>query len=327
MKSPLVSIVIPTFNRADMLKKAIESALLQDYENIEIIVSDNASTDHTPDIISAFTDISKIRIFRNEQNIGMVANWRKALLEHVKGDWFLMLSDDDVLTDPSYIREAARMIEEHPELVMIYAGGRVVDAEGVEIGKLELPFPRVASGRDVFLSRGLIKPQDFTLCNVLFSTEVSKSVCAFSNDWNISCDSELFLKLCVIGDVGVVHRLVSDYTIHSNNLLPSVGKSADLFIGLSDSFVNPYVLAKESDHFNERELKEWVDRLLVPNLRATLLRSRFLLPHRHAKIRDSLIQRCGSLVNVAESQMTLSRQWRWWKKAKLAAIRRFVGLD
>jgi len=53
---PLVSIIIPTYNRANYLEKAIESVLKQTYENIEIIVSDNASTDNTMEVMQKYKD-------------------------------------------------------------------------------------------------------------------------------------------------------------------------------------------------------------------------------------------------------------------------------
>lgn len=56
IKNPLVSIIIPTYNRAELLKRAIESALAQTYKNIQIIVVDDASEDNTPEVVQSFKD-------------------------------------------------------------------------------------------------------------------------------------------------------------------------------------------------------------------------------------------------------------------------------
>ena len=70
---PKVSIIIPTCNRAAYLKLAIESILEQGYQDFEIIVTDNASTDNTEVVVSDFKN-EKIRYFKNEENIGVVKN-------------------------------------------------------------------------------------------------------------------------------------------------------------------------------------------------------------------------------------------------------------
>ena len=71
MEEKLVSIGIPTFNRSNLIKNAIQSALNQTYENIEIIISNNASTDKTIDILETFSSNKKIRVFHQEKNIGV----------------------------------------------------------------------------------------------------------------------------------------------------------------------------------------------------------------------------------------------------------------
>ena len=89
--SPKISIIIPTFNRERYLAQAIESALSQDYENLEIIVMDNASTDSTAKIVKQYINDSRITYVVNENNVGMVRNWKKALDSYARGDWFLIL--------------------------------------------------------------------------------------------------------------------------------------------------------------------------------------------------------------------------------------------
>ena len=91
---PKVTIAIPTYNRADdYLKQTLKSALNQTYENIEIIVSDNCSTDNTEAVVNSFND-SRIRYFRQQENIGANNNFNFCL-KQAKGEYFLLLLDDD----------------------------------------------------------------------------------------------------------------------------------------------------------------------------------------------------------------------------------------
>lgn len=94
MTHPLVSVIIPTYQRAHTLERAISSALEQSYPMIEVVVSDNASSDDTGRVLSSYSNIERLRVVRHERNIGPVANWRTALDaasgELVKVNW----SDD-----------------------------------------------------------------------------------------------------------------------------------------------------------------------------------------------------------------------------------------
>lgn len=92
-----VSVAIPTFNRLELLKRAVESAQSQSYEDLEIIISDNASTDGTQEYLQALTD-PRIKVLLNAENLGMVANWGRAL-NSATGTYFLLLSDDDAFAD------------------------------------------------------------------------------------------------------------------------------------------------------------------------------------------------------------------------------------
>jgi GT2 family glycosyltransferase len=69
-----VTIAIPTFNRSSWLQGCIAASLRQSYANFEIVVSDNASTDATQDVLRGFAS-EKLRVIRQEENIGLVANW------------------------------------------------------------------------------------------------------------------------------------------------------------------------------------------------------------------------------------------------------------
>ena len=92
---PQISILIPTYNRAGYLAEAIESALDQDYPNLEVIVSDNASTDGTEKWIQRYSADSRFRYFRNETNLGSGPNYRKLLYVYATGEYGHFLTDDD----------------------------------------------------------------------------------------------------------------------------------------------------------------------------------------------------------------------------------------
>tara|TARA_R110001606_G_scaffold178752_1_gene325430 strand:+ start:13717 stop:14658 length:942 start_codon:yes stop_codon:yes gene_type:complete len=94
---PLVSILIPVYNRETIIAETLESAVLQTYDNIEVIVVDNASSDGTWKVIQYFVEKDKrIKAFRNETNLGPVRNWLRCV-EEAKGDFGKILWSDDLI--------------------------------------------------------------------------------------------------------------------------------------------------------------------------------------------------------------------------------------
>lgn len=100
--NPMVTVGIPTYNRAGYLKKAIASVLSQTYSPIEILISDNASNDGTAAFLASIDD-SRLRYVTQASNVGMIGNWN-ACLDLARGEYFLLLSDDDRLA-PDALRE------------------------------------------------------------------------------------------------------------------------------------------------------------------------------------------------------------------------------
>jgi len=109
--TPLISIVIPTYNRADMLREALHSALNQTYPNFEIVVSDNASTDHTAEVVGSFNDL-RIRYFRQTENIGVTPNWKYGVSQ-ASADWITLLADDDHYL-PDHLEFGMSVLRRHP---------------------------------------------------------------------------------------------------------------------------------------------------------------------------------------------------------------------
>jgi glycosyltransferase involved in cell wall biosynthesis len=110
---PSVSIGIPTFNRVKGLRRALASALAQDYCDLEIVISDNASTDETEALCREQAERDRrIRYIRLPSNRGATANFRLTL-ESARGELFMWLADDDWL-DPNYVSRCAAILKSHP---------------------------------------------------------------------------------------------------------------------------------------------------------------------------------------------------------------------
>lgn len=91
--TPLVSVVVTAYNRANTITRTVQSILNQTYNNIEIIIVDDGSTDNTNELIEKIED-KRIRIFRHPKNGGVIAA-KNTALDNIKGEWFVFVDSDD----------------------------------------------------------------------------------------------------------------------------------------------------------------------------------------------------------------------------------------
>lgn len=116
--SKLVSVCIPTYNRSNSLKRAIKNILAQTYTEIEILISDNCSTDETASLCeSLIKENNKIKYFRQLSNIGPTANF-EFVRKKSKGEYFIWHSDDDYLEN-DYIEKCVSEFEKNEDLILV----------------------------------------------------------------------------------------------------------------------------------------------------------------------------------------------------------------
>src|SRR5262245_51423317 len=136
MLQPLVSIGMPVFNGERYLEAAIRSNLNQSYENLELIISDNASTDRTEAICRdlAASD-ARVKFHRNGRNIGAAANYNK-LVHLASGDFFRWSNADDLL-DVNLVAETLPILLSTPDAVIAYGRTCRIDENGRSFGEFD----------------------------------------------------------------------------------------------------------------------------------------------------------------------------------------------
>lgn len=163
----LVTIAIPTYNRAgSYLPQALKSALVQTYPNIEVIVSDNCSTDDTESLVASF-DNPRVRYIRHPNNMGPVKNFAFCL-EQARGKYFLLLHDDDLI-DPDFIETCINAVSPGVEVGIIRTGTRAIDSEGKVL--CEIANQVVGLSTDGFFRAWFAGTTAPYLCSTLFHTE------------------------------------------------------------------------------------------------------------------------------------------------------------
>lgn len=133
VSTPKVSICIPTFNGADYIQSALASVLRQQYQDFEVVIVDNCSTDQTVALIEKLSlQTEKIRFFKNEQNIGLAANLNKCL-EYARGEYIKYLCVDDLLL-PECLGQMVEALDAHPAVSLVCGGRLCIDESGESFG-------------------------------------------------------------------------------------------------------------------------------------------------------------------------------------------------
>lgn len=253
-----ISVAIPAYNQAHYVGQAVESILVQDYPNIEVIVSDNASTDDTPEVMNKYLSDPRVRYFRNSTNLGMVGNFKKALYEHSTGELALHLDGDDYLTDPHYLSEAAEVMARYGT-VMVFAKYRSLYEKNhlfIE-DKINSDLPPVMDGNWLFLN--YYRGYSFTTLTVLHDRKRAMEV-GFYDHGIRSTDWEGLLKLVLGEKVGFINRFVGVWRRHGFNT--TLKQDLDLVLQNVAFVESPYRYALSRGSFSPHVLERWRRRML-----------------------------------------------------------------
>lgn len=171
----LVTIAIPTYNRADAyLKDAIQSAINQTYPNLEIIISDNCSSDDTKLVVGSFKD-PRIRYYRHNKNIGANNNFNFCL-EKAAGVFFLLLHDDDLI-DEDFVDLCMDAAKNQIDIGIVRTGTRVINSDGIVLNET----PNMVGGlpTEDFIRVWFAWKTALYLCSTLFNTKRLKEIGGF----------------------------------------------------------------------------------------------------------------------------------------------------
>jgi len=192
----LISVNICTYNRADFIEEAIKSALEQTYTNIEIIVTDDASTDNTKEIVESFNN-PKIKYFKNETNLGISKN-RDVALSKSSGEYIAVLDSDDFWRDKSKLEKQIAFLENNKNYAVIGTQTMAV----TETGKFYRKICNKTSNKKI--KNNLLLKNQFVNSSTLIRHSVINEVGKYNESLILNEDYDLFLK---IGEKYQLHNL------------------------------------------------------------------------------------------------------------------------
>lgn len=204
---PLISVIIPVYNGENYLRDAIDCALNQTYQNKEIIVVDDGSTDGTWDIIQSYG--SKIIGIHKEN--GGVSTALNLGIESMNGEWFTWLSHDD-LWEINMLETCINSYNIHPEIKMFYANQRVIDFNGNIISeKPALYFPK---GKNI--RRTIVNGNYTSGITWFINRDCFNRVGAFNTSYRCLQDTDLSVRIMAEYDVLKIDSYVASTRIHDS---------------------------------------------------------------------------------------------------------------
>lgn len=221
---PLVSICIPTYNGAEFIRQTMQSLIDQNYNNIEIIVVDDCSTDKTIEYVKEFDD-PRIKVIVNDSNLGPLGNYSKSL-SYSSGKYAKMICQDDILL-PEMIEKQVAVMEENSNVSVVTGASRVIDEKDNVIMTRRLYkhdkiidgkkfILRTFSGRNLYGEPflNLYRTEDMKKGEGLY-TDNEVYFCA---DWDAS------LLMSYYGDVYYISDFIGLYRINNASLTADVYK-------------------------------------------------------------------------------------------------------
>jgi glycosyltransferase involved in cell wall biosynthesis len=188
---PLVSVVIATYNRANLLAASVESVLSQDYPNVELIIVDDCSVDRTPEVIANFeAEHERVHGIRLSDNSGPSAA-RNRGIEAARGSLVAFLDDDDLWL-PGKLTAQVSTLQDNPEAALCYAKALVGTADGV-------PTSQAYSGSDLGHSgdnfENQLRHHAIKTPTVVVRKAVLEDVGVFDETLATGEDTDLFLRI------------------------------------------------------------------------------------------------------------------------------------
>ena len=254
-RPPVFSVVIPTHNRAGMVGRALRSVAAQTFNDYEVIVVDDGSTDSTPDFLETVRG-PRCRVLRNERTLGVSAT-RNRGVDAASGQWISFLDDDDEMRPEALAILHARLTS-CPQLDFLW-GGRLVheiDSAGRDIARREDDWnslPTTVSGSS-FLSLVL-----HLATNSVFTIRrtVLQALGGFDERLRVSEDRSLFIALAQHGYVGAA---VPQNLIDVGERSPSLSRGTG---GHAGAEVDLQVIDKHREYLDRPEHQEFLDRYLL----------------------------------------------------------------
>jgi glycosyltransferase involved in cell wall biosynthesis len=209
-----VTVGVPTYNRANLLRETIESVLGQTYHQFRLIVSDNASTDDTSEVVASLSD-PRLEYVRADENIGMTGNFNR-LIALADTEFLMLLPDDDRLY-PDYLRSVVEVLQRHPQVGLVQTGFDEIDLDSRvrkrAVGSAGSHHSCTVEPGRAYLERSMTS---HTLCQsaTTYRTRAIREARGLLPSEEPFADIPLFMRMARTWDVAYIDRPLVAFRVH-----------------------------------------------------------------------------------------------------------------
>jgi glycosyltransferase involved in cell wall biosynthesis len=205
MVPPLVSVIVPTYNRRALLEKTLESLRAQDYPNYEVLVCDDCSPDDT---YAFLLDLQRqwptLQVFRNEKNLNFNGTLQR-LFSLARGQFIGMQHDHD-LYKPDFVSSMVRLLQEHPSAGFGCAAYDLIDTQErlttePDIAEFGVFKNTLLSGPEFIKLLATERYTPIAAMSTMFRRETFEKAGGYQTGWYLASDEDLYRRMAQLGDI------------------------------------------------------------------------------------------------------------------------------
>ncbi|MFA6354747.1 MAG: glycosyltransferase family A protein [Candidatus Paceibacterota bacterium] len=220
MANPKISVLIATYNRSNLISRAIQSVIDQNFKNWELLIADDGSTDDTEKIVRSFAiQDERVKHLKSE-HFGRIAKISNFGLRHAKGEYIAILDDDDHWCDPEKLNKQIKFLDENPDYAGCGGGFIVVD----ENQKVKMKFFKPE--KDEEIKKNFLIANPMANSTTMFRLSVAKKVELYDEALPQFADWDFWLKMGVAGKLYNFPEYFSYYLMWDKSMSFSRQKEA-----------------------------------------------------------------------------------------------------
>lgn len=278
MSNPLVSVLIPTFNKGEYIEEAIESVLLQTYGDFELIIVDDCSMDNTASIVKKFLADKRVKFFQNDENLGIGGNWNKAL-SYATGKYIKYLMADDKFEN-KLLEKYVEVMEKYPDVSLVTSYRGIFGDRNDIIKQPEKGIIDSIRAIELTLKHGNWIGEPTT---VMFRRE-NLWLGSFKTEFRFLLDLDMWIRHLTCGSLYVIPEVLSWFRQYS-------GQATKAVKGDFDDIFEEYLLFEMVFHAKKRF---YLDQIVNPEKlkKKRFMKSYRFIPKMIQKKRYDLILKC-----------------------------------
>ena len=214
-----VSVAIPTYNGSKFLKDTIASVLCQTFQDFELVVVDDCSTDATEDVVRSFDD-PRIKFVKNRDHLGLPGNWNRCI-GLCRGEYVTLFHQDDLML-PLNLEKKASLLERSSGVGLVCSNFTLIDSNGdissqqIDLAEDNLAEDFIQKGDEFF--KRLISGRNIVCCpSVLARRKCYERLGGFDLRLPFAADFEMWMRISQFYDVALLSESLIQYRWHEHN--------------------------------------------------------------------------------------------------------------